>query len=60
MLLAGQLVYGSYGGFTINSLLSTEYLYFYSLKHGDPVKREEIKNKPEVVILGGNMFYIDY
>ena len=24
MLLAGQLVYGSNGGFTINSLLSTE------------------------------------
>ena len=43
MLLAGQLVYGSNGGFTINSLLSTEYLYFYSLKHGDPVKREEKK-----------------
>ena len=36
------------------------YKYAYSATCGDSGRIGEIKEKPEMIIVGGNMFYIDY
>ena len=40
--------------------LNSEYVFFHSTKYGDPERINNIKRKPETLIYGGNMFFINY
>ena len=46
--------------FSIHPSLTPEYVYFHSAKHGNKETIENIKQKKETIIMGGNMFYINY
>ena len=57
MSLAGQIISGE---FTIHPLLNSQYKYFHSETEGNPAYIAQVRAKPETVILGGNMFYINW
>ena len=46
--------------FSIHPSLTSEYVYFHSAKYGNKDRIASIKQKKETVIMGGNMFYINY
>ena len=52
-----EMVSGSFFG---HPLLTSSYLYFHSEKYGNPTTISAIRQKSETVILGGNMFYINW
>lgn len=48
------------GNFQEHPKLGSEYLYFHSEKRGDKNYINKVKAKPETLIYGGNMFYINW
>ena len=47
-------------GGVMHPALNSEYIYLHSAEHGDQETINKIKAKPETLIFGGNMFYINY
>ena len=47
-------------GGVMHPSLNSRYIYFHSELYGDEKTIADIKNKPETLIFGGNMFYINY
>ena len=48
------------GWFVPHPAMNPQYLYFHSENYGNPNRIQEIKEKAETLIIGGNMFYINY
>jgi len=47
-------------GSVMQPALNSEYVFFHSTKYGDPERINNMKRKPETLIYGGNMFFINY
>ncbi len=47
-------------GSVMHPSLNSEYIYLHSERYGNQETIKKIKSKPETLIFGGNMFYINY